>query len=164
MARKYKTYLGIDPGIHITGLSVIRVHGGEGLDKAMELLYIGHVKTNTKDSDNVRIAKIKSEVARLVSEYKVDKIVCEAYEVRSWQGPRKRAGITSKVVNEITAIAFLLNKPVILSSPDVKKYLPKIEGKINSLLDEYGKKISYRDHVTDSVLHLVYTLGVQEYE
>ncbi len=73
-----QTILGIDPGLKVTGLAVIRAD-----DSQMELITSIYIKTDPKDDLSVRLLKIFSGVKDLIALYNPDIAAIENIYVNS---------------------------------------------------------------------------------
>lgn len=155
MSRPREVYLGIDPGLSKTGY-VVAVKGRQGV---LTILTANVIKTSPKDTLKERYLHIRSELKGICETYHVTKIVCEAYEVRTYQNAMKSSVAMSKLINEISAEIYDLSIPFLLSSPDIRKNVrpEEIPTAVKEMLLTLPKY--KREHILDAYVHLLYQLN-----
>lgn len=152
MARRATIYLGLDPGLAKTGY-VICSHAKNG---TVQFEACGVIKTTAKQPLRERYDQIKSEIEILCGEHHVDLVICEAYEVRPYQGARRASVSMSKLINEVSEAVFNCRLPFLLSSPDIRK-----EVKADDIPDSVKETVLnlpkyQREHILDAYVHVMY--------
>ncbi len=64
--------LGIDPGLHITGYSIIDSNNGE-----MAIVEAGVIRTKPKDKMEIRLLEISTQLDEIISQFKPDSVAVE---------------------------------------------------------------------------------------
>lgn len=144
--RHYEVVLGIDPGTAHTGWCVCHVYKTK-----VKVIRHGTIKTDTSDTMPVRQKKIQNGLRQIVKEHGVEKAICEAFEVRGWQAPRKQATSMSKLVNVVSEAIFECGIPFMLSSPDIKKD-EELTQELASLSGSIGRS---SEHARDALRHVL---------
>jgi Holliday junction resolvasome RuvABC endonuclease subunit len=144
--------MGIDPGTSNTGIAVISLSSSG----KVKVLHLETVRTVAKQPTEERIEKILSTIESCIKAYGVRKVICEAFEVRTWQKPMKKSVVMSKLVNAISARVFDTGVPFMLSSPDTKRLFSEedMERELKNPLSSY--KIPYFTHAKDALRHVLY--------
>jgi Holliday junction resolvasome RuvABC endonuclease subunit len=146
-----KFYMGIDPGTANTGISILEVNRSYTKIRLLEV-----VRTPANMSDELRFRIITSRIVALIEEYRAAGVICEAFEVRTWQKPMKKSITMSKLINAISVAVFEKQVPMMLSSPDLKKSY-SMEDVANDLkINLLDYKIPYFSHAQDALRHVTY--------
>lgn len=153
MARRAEVFMGIDPGLSKTGIVICRKDRNGKIRLEQEFF----ISTDSKLPLPTRYEHIRMFIRDVIKEYGVTRVICEAYEVRTYQvGPRKSGVAMSKLINEISAEVYNLSLPFLLSSPDVRKYVSEAD------ISDYVKGLVLklpkykREHILDAYAHIVF--------
>lgn len=148
------TYLGLDPGLAKTGY-VVCTNPKNG---TIRLEACGMIKTKPKVPLRERYDDIRNQIDAVIDEYQVNKVICEAYEVRTYQGARKSSVAMSKLINEISEQVYMTGRLFLLSSPDIRKYVKseEIPEDVKAKILELPKY--QREHVLDAYVHVMYQI------
>jgi hypothetical protein len=143
-------YIGIDPGLTKTGVCIVEKRE----DEPLQVLHLEIISTKSTDELKVRFNKVRSRIRDLTSEFNVGKMVCEAYEVRTWGDKRIASVKMCVLINEISEEMFLLGIPMMLSSPRAKRGMKPENTRpdIAALINDRPK--THREHLYDAYFHL----------
>jgi hypothetical protein len=142
--------MGIDPGLANTGIVICK----RGKGNTLKLLYAE--KFTTKTTDVERILLIRKRLHLLALEFNVSRVICETFEVRTWEKPKKYAVAMCKLVNGISEEFYQMSIPMMLSSPANKKglTLDNIPDNIRSVI--LGRPKTHQEHILDAYIHVHY--------
>jgi RNase H-fold protein (predicted Holliday junction resolvase) len=153
---KSVVYLGIDPGTSNTGLAVIR----KTPSGSIKVLHLETIRTSPKQSNKERFDIILNKITGCVETYGVQRVICEAFEVRTWQKPMKKCVIMSKLVNAISEHVYGLRLPFMLSSPDTKRLFSVEDMEEVIKMPVRDLKVPYFTHAQDALRHVLYQVKV----
>lgn len=149
--RKPLIVMGIDPGTAYTGVAICSVDS-----ENIAILRLEVIRTSPELTTRERFDKINNRILHLIQEYKVERVINEAFEVRGWQKGRSKATTMSKLINAISQAVFTKKIPFMLSSPDIKKD-KKLKLREKELSEEIQRnRCSYMEHAEDAIRHVIY--------
>ena len=153
-----KIVMAIDPGTLHTGVCIVLVTASK--NPKFDIQHLEVITTKSNQTTKERFDKITKRLQSLIEEFEVTEVICEAFEVRTWQQPRSKSTVMSKLINAISQAVFEKRIPFMLSSPDIKRSakLKELEDSMKAQI--YEKKTPYFTHAQDAIRHALYHIKV----
>jgi hypothetical protein len=154
VGRTNERYLGIDPGLSKTGICVCtKTRSG-----VLRIEYLCVIHTSPKETLQARFKHIREEIAKVIGDYDVSYVICEAYEVQTYHKPLKCSVSMSQLIAEISEEIYRLRRPFMLSSPRNKRGY-----QTDSFSEDAQKKLmavakTNREHVLDAYIHVYHQI------
>lgn len=150
MPRHAVVYIGIDPGLANTGITIVK------RDKSNRIKMVHAERFVTKKADKDRVGMIRTRLRELSAQYGVNRAICETFEVRTWEGAKNYSVAMCKLVNAISEEFYQLQIPFLLSSPNNKRGI-HLDDLPEAVRDEImSRPKTHREHIEDAFIHVWY--------